>query len=112
MSDQQQICINQCSQARNNTPCDTCLLSTAVQADRAEDTEFEIQMTLNACRKPCKPCKTREMVKRIESSIEQGKQLTDADLDRSANRADMLVFCWFAVGVLIAVMAVMGSGAA
>ena len=46
---QQQLCINHCSQARNNQPCATCLLSTAVSS-REEDTAFEIAELHNKCR--------------------------------------------------------------
>lgn len=79
------------------------LVASELRDAEREDEAFEVQQTLNKCR-------TTQVIADLEQSIKDGKELTDSMLDRSANRADILVFCWFAVGMLIAVMAVLGSG--
>lgn len=107
---QQQQCLNHCSQSDGKELCRTCpfindttsLVESQRDAER-EDEAWEIQQTLNNCR-------SNQLIKDLEQSIETSKELTSTDLDVSANRADVLVAAWFAVGILVAVMAVIGSG--
>lgn len=96
---QQQLCINHCSQARNNQPCATCLLSTAVSS-REEDTAFEIAELHNKCR-------TTQVIADLEQSIETSKALT-AKINQSNNRADLIVLAWAALALIVAVMWALG----
>lgn len=79
---QQQLCINHCSQARNNESCSTCLLSTAVQRDAA----------------------TQAVLDSIDESSAKTDELTDSMIDQSASRADWAVFCGLALFIAISVM--------
>lgn len=94
---QQQRCINHCSQSDGTECCRTCHFindtTSFSEAGQARDSQ------------------TNRVLSQLDQSIEKTKELTDTDLYQSANRADVFVALWFAVGILIAVMAVMGSGA-
>lgn len=107
---QQQQCLNHCSQSDGKELCRTCpfindtysLVDSQRDAER-EDEAWEIQQTLNNCR-------STQIIKALEQSIAKTDELTTPMLDQSANRADVFVAVWFAVGILIAVMALIGSG--
>ena len=96
-----QICANSCPKAVVGEPCAHCPLIEAQRDAEREDEAWEVQQTLNACR-------STRIIKQLEQSIKDGKELTDSMLDRSANRVDLVLFFWVALILVVAVMWALG----
>ena len=97
-----QICANSCPKAIGGQPCARCPLIEAQRDAEREDEAWEVQQTLNDCR-------SIQIIKSLEQSIEQGKELTAPMLDQSANRVDLVLLGWFALVLIIAVMWAFGQ---
>jgi len=101
MSDSQ-ICANSCPKATGGQPCAHCPLIEAQRDAEREDEAWEIQQTLNNCR-------STQIIKNLEQSITKTDELTAPMLDESANRADLVLFFWVALILVIAVMWAFGQ---
>lgn len=92
---QQQQCINHCSQSDGKELCRTCPFindnTGLVEAGQARD------------------AKTQVVLDGLDKSIEKSKELTNTDLDVSANRADISLFCGIALALVVGVLLMIGG---
>lgn len=87
MSDSQ-ICANSCPKAVGGEPCAHCPLVAPVEVRDA---------------------KTQAVLDGLDASIEKTDELTAPMLDQSANAADLMLFFWVALVLVIAVMWAFGQ---
>lgn len=97
-----QICANSCPKAVGGEPCGHCPLIEAQRDAEREDEAWEVQQTLDDCR-------SIQLIKSLEQSIAKTDELTAPMLDQSANRADLIVFAWVGLFLIIAVMWAFGQ---